>query len=164
MEESLKPVAEQVAFNSSLLAHAFAGLTEEQASRSPSGAANSIKWLFGHVVTSRSHMLGLLGVSASAPWNNVFEGDIPKGTQLPSMAAIEQKSEATARKLLQALAVADARQLRTAPATPFPTVENTTLAALAFLANHEGYHIGQISYARRVLGLPGLVAEFMATQ
>lgn len=167
MEGSLKPVAEQLAFNSTLLSGAFADLDDERASSMPAPGANSVKWLCGHVVTGRHHILTLLGTTAStAPWNNVFEDstrDIDPAA-LPTIAHIAQRLEQSSMTVLQSLAKADQRLLRTAPASPFPTMENTTLAALAFLVNHEAYHVGQISYARRLLGLPGLVALMVAKQ
>jgi len=167
VEGSLKPVAEQLVFNSTLLNGAFADLDDQLASSEPVPGANSVKWLCGHVVTGRHHILTLLGgAQTTPPWNNIFE-DSTRGVDpasLPAMAHIAQRLDQSATALLQSLAKADQRLLQTAPATPFPTMENTTLAAVAFLANHEAYHVGQISYARRLLGLPGLVAVMMAKQ
>ncbi len=162
MQESLKPVAEQLAFNSSLLTNAFAGMTDEGASNGGATGVNSPKWLVGHIVTARGHILGLLGHPAAPPWDNVFEGAVPDGAALPTMAAIDQRLAKSSKDLLRALAVADARRLQTATPTPFPTVENTVLAAVAFLANHEAYHVGQVSFARRLMGLPGLLELYAA--
>jgi uncharacterized damage-inducible protein DinB len=163
MDETLKPIAEQLAFNSSLLSRVFEGMDDASASTRPHGSVNSVKWLAGHVVTARCHILSLLGQPSVAPWNNVFEGQVDETLQLPSIASMQQKIEATSSQLLRALATASRRTLMTAPASPFPTVENTSLAAIAFLAHHEAYHVGQLSYARRILGLPGLVQLYSTT-
>ena len=162
MDETLKPIAEQFAFNSSLLTRAFDGIDEAKASAAVSGSANSVKWICGHVVTARCQVLSLLGQPTPAPWNNLFEGAVKDASQLPTIASIQQKTEVTSRALLRALATAKRRTLQTAPASPFPTVENTTLAAIAFMANHEAYHVGQLSYARRLHGLPGLVDLYLS--
>jgi uncharacterized damage-inducible protein DinB len=167
LEESLKPVAEQLAFNSGLLSESFAGLDDARASSEPCPGGNSVKWLCGHVVTGRHHILTLLGgAPPSAPWGNMFEDstrDVDPAS-LPTIAHIQQRLEQSSRLLLRSLATADRRLLQTAPSSPFPTVENTTLAAVAFLANHEAYHVGQVSYARRLLGLPGLVTLMLSKQ
>ncbi len=161
MDDAIKPVAEQFAFNSSLLAGAFAQVSEADATLRH-GEGNSLLWLCGHIATARSHVLGLLGHNTKAPWDNLFEGTISSETRLPTIAAVGKRIEDSSRQLLTAIATVDRRTLMTAPPSPFPTVENTTLAAIAFLANHEAYHVGQVSYTRRLLGLPGLVELYMA--
>jgi len=165
VDETLKPIAEQLAFNGSLLSLVFTGLDDEAASMEPAPGLNSVKWLCGHAVTGRHQIMTLLGRPTPAPWDNVFEGPLvdESAVRVPSAAHVQQAVERSTRTLLSVLASANRKLLQTAPATPFPTVERTTLAAVAFLANHESYHIGQISYARRLLGFPGLIDVLTAT-
>jgi uncharacterized damage-inducible protein DinB len=37
-----------------------------------------------------------------------------------------------------------------------PGADGTVLGALAFLAQHESYHVGQVALLRRQLGLPAM--------
>jgi hypothetical protein len=40
---------------------------------------------------------------------------------------------------------------------PTPSLDKSVRGTVAFLAFHDGYHVGQISYALKILGRPGLV-------
>ena len=43
------------------------------------------------------------------------------------------------------------------PEGKFPIKQPGVLGALAFLALHDSYHLGQLGYLRKVLGHPGVV-------
>ncbi len=41
----------------------------------------------------------------------------------------------------------------------FPIPDGTAIDALAFLAQHDSYHLGQVSFLRRQLGLPPMTYD-----
>ncbi len=163
MLDLLRPIAEQYAFNGSLFAIAFDDLSGEEARTAPGPGSSSIHWIGGHLVTARYHTLQLLRKKAPVPWEGRFESSVPAGEQAAvSIERIIDEWNRVTPVLMSALAGAEKRLLHTAPPTPFPTIEQNTLAALAFMANHEAYHLGQISYARRLAGKTPLVEQLLA--
>lgn len=156
--DSVKPLAEQFAFQASLFAYTFTDISDPEAIARHANGANSLHWLAAHVVTARHHVTTLLGIEGELPWNGAFEGPAADGIEntVSPQHVIREWNRITPI-MMRALASSDQRLLKTAPASPFPTIEGTTLAALAILAHHEAYHIGQLGYVRRLLGKPGLV-------
>ena len=82
---------------------------------------------------------------------------------LPTLVEIGKEFDQITPRLVRSLAMLDEKKLLTAPSSPFPTAEKTTLAAIAFLLQHESYHIGQASYIRRLLGKTGLVDKLLSS-
>lgn len=162
MIDILKPVLEQFAFNGSLFALAFDDVTNEESRIPPSDDAATLNWLGGHLVTSRYHVLQLLGHKQEIPWQGRYERAVdPVEQESVTIERIVGAWDLVTPRMLSAMATADKRKLQTAPSSPFPTIEQSTLAALAFMANHEAYHIGQLSYVRRCLGKPPLVEQLL---
>lgn len=162
MIEILKPVLEQYAFNGSLFVLAFDDVTNEESRRQPADGSTSLNWLGAHLVTSRYHVLHLLGHKLDIPWQGRYESAVgQKEQESVTVERIVSAWDLVTPRMLAALATADKRKLQTAPPTPFPTIEQSTLSALAFMANHEAYHIGQLSYVRRWLGKTPLVEQLL---
>ncbi|MEZ4695211.1 MAG: DinB family protein [Rhodothermales bacterium] len=163
MLDGLKPVAEQLAFNASLFDLAIGDLTSAEARVQYVEGVPTIHWLAAHLVTARHHMLHLLRKSTSLPWEGRYETSVDVALQESvTNERIVAEWNRVSPVLLSVLATADQKLLRTAPPSPFPTVEQTTQAAVAFLANHEAYHIGQISLLRRAAGKMPLVETLLA--
>jgi uncharacterized damage-inducible protein DinB len=141
--------------NHSLLARAIEGLSAEQWLMQPCEGANCALWIVGHIVWARSRALQLIGFTWTKPWISLFErGSKPAAEgiyppveevldawddlRVSFPAALEQISDAT-------LAIA-AQQ-------PSPSLDGTVGGMIAFLAMHESYHVGQLVYLRRLVGL-----------
>lgn len=141
--------------NQSLLAKALEGLTAEQWIMQPSEGANSALWIIGHIVWARSRALQLIGFTWTKPWISLFErGSKPAASgsyppveevldawddlRVSFPAALEETSDAT-------LAV-PAQQ-------PSPSFDGTVGGMISFLAMHESYHVGQLVYVRRLVGM-----------
>lgn len=159
MHPSAKPVAEIFLFNNALFELASESLNEAESETQLAEHTNSIKWLMGHCVAGRVLVCSTMGVEIASETAKLYSQPIhesPEATH-PTLDELNQEWKAITRKLLPTLASMTEQKLKTAPPETFPTAESTTIAALAFLAQHESYHLGQISYIRRQLGKKGLV-------
>ncbi len=158
MHIALKPISEIVRVNNYMFGLGFEGVGEDLARKQLQPNANSLIWIMGHVASVRFYLLGLTGVDEKCPWGEMFESSIMKvdQTEFPPMSEIKLVWEGQAAKLESSLA--NVPESRFGEAVPFklPTQEQTVLSALAFLAMHESYHIGQMSTQRRMLGIDSI--------
>ena len=76
----------------------------------------------------------------------------------PSREQINEASrEVNARLFAKLAALTDAEVNKDATGGPLPPSVRTVADRLAFLAMHDSYHVGQLAYVRKALGLPGVV-------
>jgi len=145
--------------NQEMLAKAIAGLTAEQWTARPLGTCNSALWLLGHMVWARSRALKLLGFTWTKPWLDLFaRGSKPAETQ--QYPAVEELLDgwqdlcttfpATLEEIPQDVLSAPVQQ-------PSPSFDGTVGGMVSFLAMHESYHVGQLVYVRRILGVDEVV-------
>jgi DinB family protein len=159
MHASIEPVAQLYQASDDLYQKALGGLDREQALRRPGEQSNPLLWIAGHLAWTRGRLCGILGVTVEFPWSEAFaRGARPEEmSALPPLDEVQKAwREASARlmKRLDELTEADLAAL--AP-RPFPIADRTIRGAITFLAYHEGYHVGQMSFIRKWLGFPGLV-------
>lgn len=126
------------------------GVSEEDALREPADGANTINWLVGHVLRYRNVLLEALGREPVMEMSRLaaYGGGDGPGWSAEGAVPLEALTDALGRSQerlevgLEA-ALADGAS----PADPDPV----------FLNFHESYHVGQVGYARRCLGLPGVI-------
>jgi hypothetical protein len=136
----------------------LAGLTDEQLTAVPEGAANSILWNVGHIVNSNYGMLhGPSGVESPAPkeWGPLFKGGSSPadwGNDAPSPSEIMDAFNAQADIIiadLKADKFANFQPMELSPELKLNNVDE----ALGFIIIHEGVHHGNIIVLRKLLGI-----------
>jgi len=156
---AVKPVAFIFASNDSLAERSFQGVAEGDLWRRPTPQSNPMLWIFGHMVSTRVNMLKLLGDDYDPGWGDVFgRGAALQDTAgYPTREKINEISrEVNARLYARLGALTDADVSR--PATrAFMSAVQTLGDQVSFLAMHDTYHVGQLAYVRKALGLPGVV-------
>lgn len=132
-------------------------LTDEQARRRARGVEGpSITWTIGHLLDHRHKLLALLGDERPNPWNREF-GDVAAtdGAGYPNLAELRAEWQATNLAVEEAFGRLSADALD----RPVPSAgihgEQRVGDEVAFLAWHEGYHVGVIGAIRKAAGLPG---------
>ena len=132
------------------------GLTDEEWLRRPE-TANHLLWIVGHVCWTRSMLLKSLGADWSKPWFVHFA----RGAKLDESAAYPTPEEARlawdeSNERLTAAMESISEESLAVPVTQGPPSSDGKLSGVVnFLAVHETYHIGQISYLRSWLGHAG---------
>jgi uncharacterized damage-inducible protein DinB len=102
----------------------------------------------------------MVGRKQHRPWGDMFNRSATRpaaAEAYPEMAVIRTAwDEVTAVLEARFEELTDA-DLNAPSPRPFPLQDGSLRGAIAFLAHHEGYHLGQMAYIRKSLGFPGLV-------
>ncbi|MFQ5510601.1 MAG: DinB family protein [Candidatus Krumholzibacteriia bacterium] len=158
MHASISPIAEILTLNGDFYAKAFDKLDDEMAQTQFAPDTSSITWLLAHLATARFQMGALIGMEGELPWRGAFAHGINEIEHdcIPSLPEIKDCWGDISGAIMGRLPELQDADLAAESSRRFPTSEPTTLAALAFLTQHEVYHLGQLSYIRRLLKEPGL--------
>jgi uncharacterized damage-inducible protein DinB len=157
MHQSVAPLAGIFRLNTELLLNCLEDLDEAQAGFRGTQAVNSIAFLVAHLAESRHFAAGLLGAPLPSPFPEAFSRarTLDDAGPLPRLAALQSSWERISAHLAVVVERADTTQLAQ-PSQQLPGSDGTLLGALAFLAQHESYHLGQIALLRRQQGLPAM--------
>ena len=155
VEPSLAPVAHQFRDTTHLYARALDGVTRDALVTRPGPQSNPLLWVAGHLVQQRTRLLGALGPARQIPWDDIFgTGSIIGDLRVyPSIGELEAVWRSSTDELLRRLQNIGSGEL-TAPSPEWlRSQDGTLLGALSFAALHEAYHIGQMGFIRKWLGL-----------
>jgi hypothetical protein len=154
----LAPLVMMFKINEMLIAKAMDGLTDDQLWQRPTDHNNPMLWLVGHLVRSRARLLTSLGDPFDTRWGDAFA----RGSAVEDRAAYVSRDEiarmitAVSARLYPKMESLRGEDVSQPASGPVPLIK--TVADLAtFLTAHESYHVGQLAYIRKALGLPGLV-------
>jgi uncharacterized damage-inducible protein DinB len=140
--------------NTDIVRKAITEIPPEDWFRSPGDDSNHLMWVTGHVIWSRGNVLKSLNAQWTAPWLSVFArgATLASKAQYPSVGEIQNAWNDVSARLSDGLTNAPAELLsKMAPPGP-PSFDGKLSGLVAFLAFHETYHVGQISYLRKWLG------------
>jgi hypothetical protein len=142
-----------------LVERALRDFSDEDARQRIEGNANCMLWLFAHLTAVRCSLAGMLGVQKDVAWRSYF-GKGSRGddfSKYPGLAEVRQVWGEITPLLVQALESATDAQLSAPAPRDFPVPDKSLRGAILFLAFHESYHVGQMSFLRKCLGKDGLV-------
>ena len=155
---SVKPVAFIFASNDGLADRAFAGVKPEDLWKRPTPQTNSMLWVFAHMAAVRGRLLNLLGDNYDPGLSAFGRGaEVQDPGTYPSREQINEASGEVNARLFAKLATLTEADLAQEASGPLPPSVRTVADRLAFLAMHDSYHVGQLAYVRKALGLPGVV-------
>lgn len=140
--------------NTGIVKKAVEEISREHWFRRPGDDSNHLMWVAGHLIVSRQGVLKSLDTEWSFPWSSLFSRGAKLTTpeQYPGVEEIRNAWEDVSNRLLASLSSASAEVLaKPAPQGP-PTFDGKISGLVAFLAFHETYHVGQVSYLRKWLG------------
>jgi DinB superfamily len=146
--------------NSALLTKAFDDVGDDQLWQRPSQENNPMLWIAGHMVGTRALMLQLLGNPIDTGWGRLFARGVAVGEEqtYPARSAVMAMHTDVAARIQATLAGLSVTQLGLeATAGPKPGSVRTVGDQLGFFALHDSYHLGQLAYIRKALGLSSLV-------
>jgi uncharacterized damage-inducible protein DinB len=158
ISSSVLLVSQQFDVSGGRITAALDGLSDHDFYRAPE-ATNHMLWLLGHVTNTRLGVTIYLGASPERPWNELFSKGSQPGDRdtLPTISEVRDAWEAAGIALAaQFDAVTEAKLQETCP-RDFPIADKTMLGAVAFLAGHEFWHLGQMVALRKWLGHGQLV-------
>src|SRR5687767_8233394 len=155
IESGLAPVVHQFRDTTRLYVRALEGVGHEALLTRPGARSNPLLWVAGHLVQQRTRLLGALGPARQIPWDDLFGtgsiiGDLQR---YPSVGELEAVWRSATDELLSRLETASTANLGAPSPQWLRTQDGTLLGALAFAAMHEAYHVGQMGFLRKWLGL-----------
>lgn len=159
MHESIGPVAEQFRITTNLFIKAMSGVDAEEAMRRPGPLSNPLLWLAGHVTHFRTRLVTLVGVPTEFPWGSLFDTGATVGpaSQYPKPEEIVALWEEITEVLVQRLTALTEADLAVPPAARVPSTDATLRGAIGYFSLHEAYHVGQMGYVRKWLGMTPII-------
>ena len=159
MHASIGPVAEQFRITTNLFIKAMAGVELQRAMTRPGPVSNPLLWLAGHVTQFRSRLLTLLGVPRDFPFGDVFDtGSRVGGPEIyPKPEEIVAMWEEISEVLFDRLNALTEEDLNAPPSARVPTTDATLRGAIGYFSLHEAYHVGQMGYVRKWLGMTPII-------
>jgi len=151
--------AENYRFNSGLLDKMVSDLSPEEWLRRPGEKCNHLAWVVGHLIWARKQILKRLGTEWSQPWLGTFaRGEkCEDGAAYPSPEAMLDSWREVSGILAHALDSVSEEALAAPSVNGPPSADGKFSGVVNFLAIHETYHVGQVSYLRGLLGHKGLM-------
>ncbi len=160
MHPSVTPLALVLRLNTGLFLNCVDGLDDATAGRRVTERTNSIAFLSTHLVEMRHYTAGVLEAPLPSPLppSVAKARSLDEAGPLPSLPDLVAAWEAVSAHLAVRVERLDTAFLAR-PAGAFPGSDGTVLGGLAFLVQHESYHIGQMALLRRQLGLPAMTYD-----
>jgi hypothetical protein len=155
VESSLAPVVHQFRDTTRLYARALDGVNRDALLTRPGPRSNPLLWVAGHLVQQRTRLLGALGPARQIPWDDLFgTGSIIGDLKLyPGVGELDAVWRRATEELLRRLDAISAANLAAPSPQWLRTQDGTLLGALSFATMHEAYHVGQMGFLRKWLGL-----------
>ena len=156
---SVTPLAFILAINDSLVERSFQDVAEADQWKRPTPLSNPMLWIFGHMVNTRAGLLRQVGGDADLGWGDVFNrgAELADASGYPARERIIAVSSDVNARLYAALAALTDADLAKPATRPFTPAVKTLGDQIAFLTMHDTYHVGQLAYVRKALGLTGVV-------
>ncbi len=129
------------------------GLSEFDTSSRPKGV-NHIKWIAGHLTTSRFALKGFADLNVSDPYEEFFAHgkSLSEDADYPTINAIRDLWNEISDTISAGLSRLPEEVLNGPAPARLPIGDDTLEGMLAFLMHHEAYHLGQMGLLRRQLG------------
>jgi uncharacterized damage-inducible protein DinB len=158
MSTSVQAIQDLLKLNASLFEKGVKGLSNAQALEQAAPTANPILWIAGHLASSRHSLLRSLGVEKEFPWGDLFNSKFePSSNRYPDFAElVDCWKDISARVEARITELGDAGIIKPLEHN-LPTDDKSVRGALTFWLYHDSWHMGQIAYAKKTLGLEGLV-------
>ena len=157
MHPSVTPLAAIFRLNTELVGNCLDGLDDTQAGQRPTPDTNSVAFLLAHLVETRHYLAAILRapLESNLPESFRTARSLDQAGTLPLLTDLIAGWERISAHLAVVIERLDTAQL--AEAGPnLPGSDGTVSGGLAFLAQHESYHLGQIALLRRQFGLPAM--------
>jgi uncharacterized damage-inducible protein DinB len=157
MDARLQSVAMLLALNTRLLHNCLDRVDDELGNRRLTPDSNSLAFLAAHLTDSRHYLCRKAGREIPNPIGAVLKRgrSLDEIGTLPPLATIRAEWDTVSDHLLQMLEELDGAMLAE-PGFKFPGTDGTLFGMISFLAQHDSYHIGQMSLLRRQLGLSAM--------
>jgi uncharacterized damage-inducible protein DinB len=164
MEPRVTPLHAALELNTRLFLNCLDRVSDETARTRPDENTNSIAYIALHMHDARHYLAKYLGNEEPNPFKEITESaqGIDDITVYPSLAETRTAWMEISLVLERCLTELTEEQIdRQSPpdAPAFPVDDKSILGGIAFLLQHEAFHIGQMALLRKQLGHPAMSWE-----
>jgi uncharacterized damage-inducible protein DinB len=158
MNEQVAPLWEILALNTRLFHNCLADVDDDSAQNRPGPKANNMTFIAVHLLDARAWMARYLGLQYRHP----FEDELASVTSIddverfPSLESLVTAWNDVSERLTERLACLAAEDIERDSEQEFPVGDRSVLGGVAFLLQHESFHIGQLALIRRILGFASM--------
>jgi uncharacterized damage-inducible protein DinB len=154
METDFKNISGIYRANTDIINKAIADVRPEDWFRKPGDDSNHLMWLLGHVVVHRGLVLKTIGGHWDSSWASLFTRGSERvdDADYPSVDEMQKAWNQISEQLKNALREAPEDVLAKASPEGMPSFDKKLSGTVAFLAFHDAYHTGQVSFLRKWLG------------
>jgi uncharacterized damage-inducible protein DinB len=140
--------------NADIFEKVVQGVPTEQWLTQPADDSNHLTWVAGHVVIHRAIAAEMLGAQWSAPWRKLFVrgAKLVSPDQYPNPDELRRAWKEVSEKLAACLSTATEEDIAKPAPQGVPTMDGKVGGFVAFLCLHETFHVGQLSYLKKLLG------------
>ncbi|MBI4502453.1 MAG: DUF664 domain-containing protein [Gemmatimonadetes bacterium] len=155
MHPSVVPLAAILRTNTELLLNCLQGLDDTRARQRLTQSTNSIAFLVAHLIQCRHAIGSAVGAPLPDPMGRYLDAarTLDDVAVLPTVAELRGAWERISAHLAVEIERLDTPKLRS-PGRRVPGADGTVLGEIAYLVQHDSYHLGQVSLLRRQVGLP----------
>lgn len=161
MDDRLLPLGALLRLNGRLFLRALEGVEAEAAGRRPTPETGHLAFIACHLVDARHFLAGYVGAELTNRFAEIFDAaeSVEEITDYPTLGELGAEWERVQRAIERRFAVLDRSDLEAPSPRPFPIDDESVLGGIAFLLQHEAYHVGQLGFLRKYLGYEGLTYE-----
>jgi len=154
MERRIEALQKLLLLDTRLLENCLDGVDDELARRRLTSNTNHIGFVVCHVVDSRYFLARMLGSDAECQFKQQLEGvrSVEDMREIPALADLRHAWAGVSAILSERFSEITEGELCEPYAHQFP-VDRTLLGGVAFLLQHEAFHLGQLAFLRKALGL-----------
>jgi hypothetical protein len=139
--------------NSRLFVNCFDGMNDMLTTGRVSDDTSSFLFVASHLVDARAYLVSLTGGAVSHPLVERLRS-VETVESLPDPPGLDDLRAAwlsLSNELLRQIPALTQSNLRQASPDPMPVADPSVLGALAFLLQHESYHVGQLAMLKKHL-------------
>lgn len=154
MHPQIAPLFEILTLNTRLFRNVLDGVDDAAAERRPGNGTNNAAFIAIHVLDARAYLARMVGVDYHHPFEAELEQvkSIDEMSEFPRLEIVLAAWRELSGLLLAHVAELTEDELRSEAPVEFPVADRSKLGGLAFLLQHESFHIGQLALLRRYLG------------
>ncbi len=151
---NLAPLADLYRLNTRLVLNCLDGLSDDDATARVTPATNNIAFLAVHLTDVRFFLAKMLGRELENPLAAAFSEvkSIEEVTSFPAIDELRLLWTDVSKQVMDCLKTAKPELLRSKAPHRFPVSDSSILGTVAFLVQHESYHLGQLAFLRKALG------------
>jgi uncharacterized damage-inducible protein DinB len=155
MDPRLSALVEIFNLNTRLFRELTDNLSDEQARERPSNETYSIVFLACHLVEARDCLARLVGIEKTRSLAEVLQSvtTVVELNNEPPLDQVKEAWEEVTALLWERIPCLSSDSLDQESSDRFPLDNSSVFGGLVFLLHHESYHIGQLAFLRRYLGV-----------